>query len=444
MKRHDRLQRALRLSPLALICACAPAWAGYVFEDGGFKGELNLGVGTAVIASDGVNFGLGQIDARSGQNKGPRADWVETFFKPGATLNYTFDSGLQLLGGASVIGTHTYGDGDAAGLTRGGDGNVSLEELYGGVRSGAWTFTAGRQGFVVGNGFIIADGHLGMYSEGAYWADPRRAFKDTAILRYDAGPLSSQLFTVRTDSHLGDTRMTGVNLDYALAYGKPGLMILHADDVDPKINAVAPRDGMNLYDARLLGMKVPGINRLTLEAEYAIERGSGKGVQYDASAWYARADYQFSGLPLTPTLSYRYGVFSGDDNLADNTRKSWEPLSKGYMERGAWVIGDITGNYLLNNSNERVGMWKLATQLTPQVGVGGVYYQFALDQKNYLGQAVTDRDFADESSLYVDWTPVPSVYATLSYNWVKPGAAAKQTLGNDTFSAWQVYLSYHY
>jgi hypothetical protein len=221
-------------------------------------------------------------------------------------------------------------------------------------------------------------------------------------------------------------------------------MYLHVDDVDAKVNAVAPREGMNLYDARILGIKFPGVANLTMDAEYAIERGSGKGVDYDASAWYARADYQFTGLPLKPMLTYRYAVFSGDDNLSDSTRKSWEPLSKGYTERGAWVIGDVTGNYLLNDSNERVGMWKLASQLTPQVGIGGTYYQFALDKKNYMGMAVTDRDFADESSLYVDWTPVASIYATLSYNWVKPNAAAKQTLGEDPFSAWQLYLSYHY
>lgn len=444
MRRHDRLQRYLQISPLACLCACAPAWAGYTFEDGKLSGELNLGVGSAVISTRGVNFGSGQIDARSGEYKGRSAQWQETFFKPRATFNYTFDEGTQLLGGASVIGTHTYGDGDAAGLTRDGDGDVSLEDLYAGVRRDNWSFTAGRQGFVVGNGFIVADGHLGMFSEGAYWADPRVAFRDTAILRYGSGALSSQLFTLRTDSHLGDTRMTGVNLDVALPAGKPGLMYLHVDDVDPKVNAVAPREGMSLYDVRILGIKFPGIADLTMDAEYAIEKGSGKGVDYDASAWYARADYQFTGLPLKPTLTYRYAVFSGDDDMSDNTRKSWEPLSKGYMERGAWVIGDITGNYLLNDSNERVGMWKLASQLTPQVGIGGAYYQFALDKKNYLGMAVTDRDFADESSLFVDWTPVASIYASLSYNWVKPNAAAKQTLGDDTFSAWQLYLSYRY
>ncbi|MGC3722488.1 hypothetical protein, partial [Enterococcus faecalis] len=80
---------------------------------------------------------------------------------------------------------------------------------------------------------------------------------------------------------------------------------------------------------------------LTLNAEHALERGSGEGVDYAASAWYAQADYAFNTLPLTPVLGYRYASFSGDDNLTDNRQKAWDPLSKGFVDWSTWLVGDV-------------------------------------------------------------------------------------------------------
>ncbi|MCP6082947.1 alginate export family protein, partial [Klebsiella pneumoniae] len=77
------------------------------------------------------------------------------------------------------------------------------------------------------------------------------------------------------------------------------------------------RDGMHVYNLRALNGKLPGLDALTLNGEYAVQRGSGDGVDYDAKAWYAQADYAFETLPLTPVLGYRYAVFSGDDDVTD-------------------------------------------------------------------------------------------------------------------------------
>ena len=98
---------------------------------------------------------------------------------------------------------------------------------------------------------------------------------------------------------------------------------------------------------------MPGVPALTLNAEYALERGSGEGVDYDANAWYGQADYAFSTLPLTPVIGYRYASFSGDDNLSDNRQKAWDPLSKGFVDWSTWLVGDVVGNYLLFNSKRK-------------------------------------------------------------------------------------------
>ena len=52
----------------------------------------------------------------------------------------------------------------------------------------------------------------------------------------------------------------------------------------------------SLATAVALRGKVPGLPALTLSADYALQRGSGDGVVYDADAWYAQADYALSDL----------------------------------------------------------------------------------------------------------------------------------------------------
>ncbi|MCU1758456.1 alginate export family protein [Pseudomonas sp. 14P_8.1_Bac3] len=427
----------------ALISQCAVA--GYAFDAGDVKGEATLAAGAASLNARHVNFGSGRVDLRNGRNTGERADWQEMYLKPGMTLNYELYPGFEVFGGASAVGAATLGDGDAGGYTRSSDHDLAVEAFYAGVRKGDWTFSAGRQDFKVGTGFIVMDGNLDFFDDAAYWIGPRTAFRDSAIVRYSHDRLSAQAFSLRTDDDLGDFRMNGLNVDYDLAGAVTlGAMAMKVNSLDREANIQNPREGMQVYNLRALQGKVPGLDDLTLHGEYAVERGSGAGVDYDARAWYAQADYAFPSFPLQPLLSYRYAYFSGDDDPTDTKKKAWDPLSKGYVDWGTWLIGDVVGNYLLFNSNERVSQWTMRTHLTPTVSLGGIHYQFDLDEKMLNGVAVSDRRFADENVVFLEWTPTPSVYTSVSYNWVKPLAAARETYGNDDFSAIEMFISYRY
>ncbi|CAN1600681.1 alginate export family protein [Pseudomonas sp. B21-028] len=439
-----RLSRTFLAVGLPLTAQAA--LAGYTFEDGNLKGEVNVTAGAAAISTRNVNFGAGRVDMRSRKNGGNKIDWQEFYVKPGVKLEYALQPDFSLLAGGSLVGATTFGDGDAGGFTRSSDGEVATEELYGGFRAGEWTFTAGRQNYMIGTGFIVMDGNLDQLKDGAYWLAPRSAFKDSAVLAWDHGALRTQAFTLRTDDDLGDFRMTGANLDYNLDDQVTlGAMAMKVNALGPRGATPLRRDGMQVYNLRALNARVPGLPALTLNAEYALQRGNGEGVEYDAKAWYGQADYAFDALPLTPVVSYRYASFSGDDNLADNRQKSWDPLSKGYVDWGTWLVGDIVGNYLLFNSNENVQQFSIKTHLNETLTLGAIHYQFWLDEKNYMGTAVSDRRFADESVVFLDWAPSKALLSSLSYNWVKPMAAAKQVFGNDRkFSALELSLTYRY
>ncbi len=429
----------------AAVLASQPALAGYTFQAGDLSGEVNLTAGGAAISTRNINFGAGRVDTRSGQSTGKHADWQELYVKPAVSFSYALNPDFDLLAKGSVVAASTFGDGDAGGFTRSSDGRVSAEEAYAGFRAGEFRFTAGRQDYMIGSGFIVMDGNLDFHNDGAFWLGPRTAFRDSAVLGWSRDALSVQAFSLRTDDHLGDYRMNGVNLDYVVAdVATFGAMVMKLDSEERSSNIATPREGMEVYNIRALNAKIPGVQDLTLNAEYAVQGGKGAGIEYDAEAWYAKAEYAFSDLPLQPVLGYRYAYFSGDENLADNKREAWDSLSKGFVDWGTWIIGDVVGNYLLNNSNQTVHTWSLKTQVHPTVTIGAMHYQFSLDEKNLFGAPVSDRRFADESVIYLDWTPTPQLYTSLSYNWVQPKAAAKQLLADKDFSAVEMYFTYRY
>lgn len=74
-------------------------------------------------------------------------------------------------------------------------------------------------------------------------------------------------------------------------------MAMKLDSEDRAANAAMPREGMEVYNLRALNAKLPGLPNLTLNAEYAVQGGKGDGVEYDASAWYAKAEYAHRSAP---------------------------------------------------------------------------------------------------------------------------------------------------
>jgi len=422
------------------------ALAEYRFTLEKIDGQASIAAGAALLSTHGINFGAGRIDQRSGVSAGEEASWQEAYLKPGVALQYAVDDRLQLETGLSLVASHTFGDGDAGGYTRGGDGQVAVEQAYAGMRQGDWSLRLGNQDYQVGSGFIVMDGNLDLLGQGSYWMGPRTAFQDGALLSYQHGAVSAQAFSLKaSDRYQGDYRLQGANLDWRLADSATlGALAMAVKSTGHGETSTAPRDGMRVYNLRVLDAHLPDLADLTVNTEYALQRGHGDGVDYHASAWYAQADYRFSALPLTPQLGYRHARFSGDPDPTDQRQQGWDPLAKGFTGWSTWLVGDIVGNYLLFNSNERVDQYSARVQLSPSVALGAIHYRFSLDQANYQGMAVEQRRFADENTLYLDWTPDEHVYASLAGSWVKPMAAAREVLGNDTFRALEILLTYRY
>jgi hypothetical protein len=439
-----------RLGALAVTLVLAGArvtGAMELLERNGLTLSLDIEAGAAGLLTENTNFGLGRIDLRSGDVSGD-AQWGEGYIKPALSLEYGSDAAGAFYGGLSGVGSLTVGDGDAGGFTDGGDKKISLESLYGGWRSGALLtdslgedaldLSAGRQEFQVGDGFLIWDGNFDTEGDGAYWLGPRTAFEIAGLARINTSPLGGQLFFLSADHDQGDTELVGVNLDYGLSdlglgdESVLGGMYFQITDVAARFDAEVPRDGLQVASIRLNDVRVPGFQDAGLYAEYAKQFGDGDDVDFDAQAFYVEPFYDFSWLPWSPRLAYRFAYFSGDPDPDDEDREDFDPLfydeSRGW---GTWVQGEIVGQYLLFNSNQVNHMVHLsATPLEP-VSIGALYYHFDLAEDNYFGTPVEDKDFADEVNVYVDWTVNDNLLLGALSGVAWPGSAAEEVFGED-------------
>ena len=337
---HGASWRMGALAVTLVLAGARAAGAMELLERNGLTLNLDIEAGVGGLLTKNTNFGLGRIDLPNGDISGD-AQWGEGYVKPGLSLEYGSAAGA-FYGGASGVGSLTVGDGDAGGFTDGGDKKLSLESLYGGWRSGtllaeslgedALDLSAGRQDFQVGDGFLIWDGNFDNNGDGAYWLGPRSAFEFAGLARVNTTPLGGQLFFLSADHDQGDTELIGANLDYALSdlglgdESVLGGMYFQITDVDERFNDETPREGMQLATIRLNDVRVPGFQDAGLYAEYAKQFGDGDDVDFDAQAFYVEPFYDFSWLPWSPRLAYRFAYFSGDPDPDDEDRKDFDPL----------------------------------------------------------------------------------------------------------------------
>jgi hypothetical protein len=162
------------------------------------------------------------------------------------------------------------------------------------------------------------------------------------------------------------------------------------------------------------------------------EGGSGRDARFDANAWYVEVQYSLAVLPWSSTLSYRFARFSGDPNLDDDRRQDFDPFFYGWSRGwGTWFQGEVTGEYLLFNSNQANHMVHLSASPNDSLAVGAILYRFNLAEPSYFGTPVSDTAFTAELNLYLDWSLNDNVALSLIYGIAFPRAAAEEAFGDD-------------
>ena len=374
--------------------------------------------------------------------------WFEGYVKPALSGAYTLASSSEIYGKVSAVGERTYG---SVPPQVGRDvSSFGPEDLYIGWRSGesldigenALDFTVGRAQYRIGHGYLIYDGASEGGSRGGYWTNARKAFEFAAIGRFAADSHTLEAFYLDKDelpeSDSG-TRLWGGN--YELAAGENSTfgatyMKFFADE------AVSPeRNGLNVFNARAYTAPISSVPDLSFEFEYAAERN---GDALDSNAWTLQAGYELSEVHWTPTLSYRYAFFEGDDPTTP-ANENFDPLLLGFNDWGQWWQGEIAGEYFLSNSN--LISHELRVHVTPNdsLGTGLLFFQFKLDQPASYAPGVTANDLAFEIDWYADWKISANFTLSLLAAYADPGKAVQQGFNRTkNFTYGMAYFGYSF
>lgn len=418
-----------------------------IYSQNGFDLALTLDAAAGVFTTSNSNFGAATSAGKE------NVDWSEAYFKPVLNASYAANNLGEIYSGFSYVASGTFGDGDPSEFTSSDSDGFESEQRYLGFKTGQFAsfgisnldISVGEQEFAIGDGFLIMDGEFDS-SYGAYWLNPHLSFKNTAIIKSDIGAVHTEFFFLQADEDSGDTELYGLNIEYNHeTLGTVGASYLTVTDVD-STGDYALRDNMDVYSVRGQGTPLANLGQenLFLAFEY-VHQGGGEAVDIDANGYYLEAGYTLADLPWSPTLSYKYAFFSGDDS-SDSKNQAFDPLfysmGRGW---GSHIMGEIVGEYYLFNSNQKVHMVSLNLQPSEALATGILFYDFSLDEKNYYGTSVSDDKFAQEIDLYADYSLTDNLFLTATLAWATPKGAAKQSFANDEDSylaQLAVYLSF--
>ena len=341
--------------------------------------------------------------------------WIEGFVHAGLYVLLPVAGSVHAYGGLSAIGSGSSGRELFSDETR---SHFGVEDAYIGLVGGsvsragdrlAWTVSAGRQRFTIGDGFLIVNTATNGRDRAALQSNPRWAADMAVIARVSYNALRAELFQVDPDelpSIDTGTRIQGVNLEASPWPGvSAGLTVLRV----PKSSyayytpaAVLGREGLRVADARLRWQPAPTGRDGPFVAIEAAQQSSAR-FDMRAPAWTSEAGYVFASATWSPTVSYRYARFSGDDPGTSRFER-WDPLLSGGNGE-TWVQG-INHFKVFQNANLVTHRAQVRLRPTAKLELVPQFWLFRADSTNNRGgnpalSTLSSRDLGTEANLTV-------------------------------------------
>jgi hypothetical protein len=374
--------------------------------------------------------------------------WFEGYVRPALSGRYAFATTGELYGKVSVVGERTYG---SVPSELGEDvSSFGPEDLFIGWRSGtsltigenALEVTVGRSPYQLGRGFLLYDGSAEGGSRGGYWTNARKAFEFAAIARLKPGAHTVDAFYLDKDElEEGETGSRVSGLNYEFSAGEQNTFGATYMKWRAHADAAPGRDGLDVFNVRAYTAPLSRAPDLSFEFEYAWERN---GDALHSDAWTVQGAYELSGVTWTPTASYRYASFQGDDPDTP-ANEAFDPLFPGFYDWGTWWQGEIAGEYFLSNSNLKSHLVRLHLAPGESIGAGVLLFKFNVDEPLSVGPGVTATDAAFEVDVYTDWQVNSNLTLSLVGAFANPGRAVEQSSGRTkNFGYGMAYVAYSF
>jgi hypothetical protein len=377
--------------------------------------------------------------------------WLESYLHYGLYGITPVTSNFYVYAGVSAMLTNSVGQEIFTDRTRTYHG---VEDAYIGGVGGrtdaegnrfAYNLMVGRKRFTLGQGMLLVTTSANGEERAALQANARWAadFLGHARFRYNDAML--EFFYLDPDElPLLDTGSTfaGVNLEFEVLDNlQIGLSYITSPEGDfsyfgPNGETVGTREGLRVYDARFNYTPMgPGRSGPFLAGELALQNN--KNFDMEAYGGYLELGYSFTQTRWTPTISYRYGHFTGDDPDTEKFER-WDPLLSG--GGGELWIQSVNHFKVVQNSNVQAHRLQGRLRPSPKVELVPQLWAFNADSLTNVGgnPALTfleDDDYGYEANITAKWFANRNTYVHghVAYTW--PGRGTRLALGND-FKDW--------
>ena len=310
----------------------------------------------------------------------------------------------------------------------------------------------GRQTYTLNSGFLVSmvAGSTSAGERGATYLGPRNTTDFSALLTGEFGRSHFAVFYLDPDE-LEDlesnTKFAGANLGYriteALSADASVITIPTSDSTYrlPSGEALA-REGTTTWGVHAL-YRPTAPDHLWLEGE--TYRQSNDDYDMSAYAYYGTVGYISKSLPWSPSLSYRYASFSGDDPDTEKFERFDSMMSTGL---GRWLQG-ISFGKVYRNAN--LDTHRIQANVAPREGMNVTFtwHQLRADELNNLGanpalSLLRARDLGEEYTATLRWVINRHLLLQVVASRAFPGKALEAIGADEPWSTLQstLYVSF--
>jgi hypothetical protein len=434
-----------------------------IYESNGLTVRGHFQLGLNLVAETNLFWDLAATTApASGFN--PDTQWLEGYVKPGLSFEKQGGAETVVFGKLSSVSSYTWGI-DA--FDTGETGATTLEEAYLAIRtalSGSTNLelSLGARELKLGTGMLIANGATSGFERGALKFGPRKAWERSAIARVSSGIFTGTAFFLDPNelpSTNGSNELAGFDLradwDTGGYLGLTYVDVLNSNSSYPQA-APGGVGAPTIIPGAREDTKTVGIYAKTNAFEGLLENWNFTGElayqwndRIDLEAWAGRAtvSYAFAGHSWSPTLTFGYQNFSGDDPNTP-TLERFDPL---YYEGSpsAWATGSKSASTFINSNVNALSV-ALRVQPTRQDTLTLRYARIRANELNspvQFGQAtrvnvngnvvtgVTDRSLADDVFLEYSRIINRNTFLTAGFSVSFPGDGIDNVIGRNA-SPW--------
>lgn len=377
--------------------------------------------------------------------------WVEGFAAAGVygITKIVPSINLHIYGGVNYLASFSAG---AELFTNKSRFYGDLEEAYIGIIGGGRTKSGhnyrynilyGRKQFVLGEGWLIINTSMNGDNRAALQLNPRWASKGVFQAGFMYDRLFLQIFSLQPNELPilnSKTLIQGVNFEL----GSNDRFLIGATYLNiPRSNFkyylpsgdVRTRAGLQVVNLRIFKNAVDA-DGLFFKAEGGYQWNP--KADMSAFAFYGEVGWTFKNTATTPTISYRYAYFSGDDPNSKSYNR-WDALYTGGTGE-QWVQG-VNMYKMVQNSNEQTHRIQATINPIRKMQVVGQLWLFYAPQTLNLGgnpalSVISSKFYGAEVNVTLKYFQSQNWYFHLAAGYTFPGSAIQNSMpySKDWFS----------